>query len=166
MLTKAGCQKGVGLIEVLTSMLILSVGVLGMISVQSRSVQFNQGAMYESKASILAGDLIDRIRANASQASNYRIGLNESAPSASVCEGALADCDGRAMAAYDLASWREEIEASLPEGTSEVTEVPAAGGVSVFIVTIQYQDSRAENATAFGQAGNSEPKQLIFRTSL
>ncbi len=166
MLANIQKQKGVGLIEVLTSMLVLSIGVLGMISVQSRSVQFNQGAMYESRAAVFAGDIIDRIRANSAQASNYRISLNESAPPSSSCEGVTADCDGRDMADYDLASWRQEIELSLPNGAGEVREIPGPGGVSIFIVTIQYQDNRAEDATAFGQIQNAGPKQLIFRTSL
>ncbi len=161
-------QQGVGLIEVLTSMLVLSIGVLGMISVQSRSVQFNQGAMYESKAAVLANDIMDRIRANPDQASRYRITLGESASQGTDCFGAGANCTESNMADYDVASWRTEIAENLPSGLGEVIEMPGAGGTSIFIVTIQYQDSRAEDGSAFSVNSGDEtpPKQLSFRTTI
>lgn len=161
-------QRGIGLIEVLISMLILGIGVLGMISVQNRALQFNQGALHESRAAILANDIMDRIRANPTQASRYRIALSESPPSANDCSGSSANCSEPQLADFDLASWRGEISQSLPAGTGEVREIPGPGDSSIFIVTIQYQDSRIEDASAFSQSSSAEqaPKQLVFRTSL
>lgn len=168
MLKRINQQRGVGLIEVMSSMLILSVGVLGMVSVQSRSVQFNQGTLFESKAVAFAGDLMERIRANPGQKSRYRIGMNDSTPSYSSCDGAGANCDVRALADYDVGTWRDEISENLPEGNGEVIELPGLGGSSVFVITVQYQDSRVEDGSASGQGGVSaaEPRQIVFRTSI
>jgi len=168
MLNQTSRQKGAGLIEVLASMLVITTGVLGMLSVQNRSVQFNQGAMYESKASILAGDIIDRIRANPTVASRYRIGLNESNPSHSACNLSSAECSVNQIADYDVTKWREEIAATLPDGKGEVSEIPGPGSISIYVVTVQYQDKRADEASAYMQNTDAEtpPKSVVFRTSI
>lgn len=160
-------QRGIGLIEVLISMLILGIGVLGIMSVQNRALQFNQGSLMESRAATLANDIIDRIRANPTQLSRYRIALHENPPGGVDCSGASIVCSTAQMADYDLASWREEIAASLPGGTSEITQVSSSGDASVFVVTIQYNDSRLEEGAAQGQNSDQDvvPRQLIFRSA-
>lgn len=159
-------QSGAGLIEVLTSMLVLSVGVLGMVSVQSKSVQFNQGSMFESKAAILAADIMDRMRANPSEASRYQIGLNDSSPSHIDCAASTADCDPGELARFDVATWRTEIATAIPQGSGEITELAGPGGMSVYTITIQYEDGRLNDASSFGQNNESAPKQLVFQTAI
>jgi type IV pilus assembly protein PilV len=159
-------QYGVGLIEVLTSLLILSIGILGVITLQSRTLQFSQGALYESRATILAGDIMDRIRANPGQASNYAINLTAPTPTASTCYGAVVDCSPAQLANYDRASWRQTVAAVLPQGLGEVLEVTEAGGAQVYIITIQYSDSRIEDASPFSLGNAPSPKQITFKTSI
>src|SRR3546814_3969485 len=67
-------MEGFGLIEVLVSMLILGVGILGMIGLQLNALQFNQTAAFRSHATFLAYDIADRMRANApaALAGSYR----------------------------------------------------------------------------------------------
>lgn len=161
-------QQGVGLIEVLISMLVLGIGVLGIISVQSRSVQFTQGAFYKSRASVLASDMMDRIRSNPTQASRYRIGLNDSIPSFTSCDGPSANCSVAQLADFDVASWRNEIATTIPDGLGQIEEIAGAGGASIFVITVQYQDGRLEDANADAQNSDTEtaPKQITFRTRL
>lgn len=159
-------QRGIGLIEVLVSLLILSIGILGTMNLQTRSVQFNQGALFESRATMLAGDIIDRMRANASKASQYRIDLNDAIPSYKVCSGPSANCDESDLADYDVAKWRENVASVLPEGRGQVEEIAGIVGNSVFVITIQYSDSRTEDASAYGQSNAAPPKQFVFRTSI
>lgn len=56
-------QKGVGLMEVMIAVLILSISLLTIASLQSKSLQYNQSAYWRSQANVLAYDLFDRIRA-------------------------------------------------------------------------------------------------------
>lgn len=57
-------NQGFGLIEVLVSMFILAVGLLGVASMQVSSIKMNQGAYHRSQANILMTEILDRIRLN------------------------------------------------------------------------------------------------------
>ena len=53
---------GFTLIEVMVAVVVLAVGLLGMASLMVRSQQSNEGAYSRSQASILAYDIIERMR--------------------------------------------------------------------------------------------------------
>ena len=57
-------MQGFTLIEVLIAVLVLSIGLLGLASLQAASLKNNYGAYMRSQASILANDMADRIRSN------------------------------------------------------------------------------------------------------
>lgn len=56
--------KGFSLIEVLVALLLTTVGVLGMVALQGRSVQYTQDSVQRNVAVDLANELIEIIRAN------------------------------------------------------------------------------------------------------
>ena len=85
-------QTGATLIEVLVAVLVTVIGVLGAASLQMNSVKFNHIANTRSHATMLAYDVIDRMRANRAAALNgsYDIPLADSAPNGnSIPETAL-----------------------------------------------------------------------------
>lgn len=167
MLRRVNRQGGAGLTEVLTSMLILGVGVLGMLSVQARSVQFNKAAMFESQAVVLAGDIIDRARTNRTVTKRYSIDFNDPNPGFITCDGNSANCNARELVSYDVATWRTEIAATLPDGNGEIAILDGGGGTLVFVVTIQYRDERVGSGSVRGQEESIFiPKQVVFRTSI
>ena len=53
--------RGLTLIEVLVTMVLLGIGLVGLAGLQLRGMQVNQGATYRSQAAILAEDLADRM---------------------------------------------------------------------------------------------------------
>jgi len=55
-------RHGVTLIEVLVTMVLLGVGLLGLAGLQARGLQVNQGSTYRAQAANLAVDLADRLR--------------------------------------------------------------------------------------------------------
>ena len=63
-------QKGVGLIEVLVSMLILSVCLLGMAALQTVALRNGQSAQSRSMAGIMSNSITDAMRANVTEARN------------------------------------------------------------------------------------------------
>ena len=66
-------EMGVGLVEVLVALLILSTALLALVSMQTRSLQFNHGAYMRSQANIFAYDIMERIRINNP---NSRLAIN------------------------------------------------------------------------------------------
>ena len=57
-------QKGVTLIEVLVSIIITSIGILGFASLQFLGLNSNQSGYLRSQATFIATDLSERMRAN------------------------------------------------------------------------------------------------------
>ncbi|CAH0282349.1 hypothetical protein SRABI70_03800 [Pseudomonas sp. Bi70] len=56
--------KGFSLIEVLVALLLTTVGILGMLALQGRSVQYSQDSIQRNVAVDLANELISIIKAN------------------------------------------------------------------------------------------------------
>jgi type IV pilus assembly protein PilV len=100
---------GFTLIEVLIAVLILSLGLLGMAGLQATSLKANSSAATRGQATLLAYDMIDRMRANrdAALAGTYN-NTSGTAPTTggSDCQANGATCDANAMAAYDLNQWK------------------------------------------------------------
>lgn len=63
--TTAG-QAGMSLIEVLVSLLILTVGLLGAALIQLNALKYTDRSRMTSQASFIAYDMLDRIRSNSS----------------------------------------------------------------------------------------------------
>ena len=99
-------QTGFSLMEILISLLILSIGMLGLGGLQLSSLKTTNNAHYRTVASMAATDLADRIRANPLAVSNglYTASLAREdcdTALAKVCEGA-SECSAQELAAYDL----------------------------------------------------------------
>lgn len=61
-----GRSDGFSMIEVLVSLLITAVGVLGMVALQSKAIPYTQDSVQRNTAMMLADDLVDIIRTTGS----------------------------------------------------------------------------------------------------
>ena len=57
-------QSGVGLIEILITVVLLSIGFIAAAQMQMQGMRFSQSAYFQSQAYFLTSDMIDRMRAN------------------------------------------------------------------------------------------------------
>ncbi|WP_268798098.1 type IV pilus modification protein PilV [Pseudomonas huanghezhanensis] len=73
-------QTGMTLIEILVSVLILAIGLLGAAALQLNALKYTDSSTLSSQASFVAYDMMDRIRANPD--ADYRLASLASAPSA------------------------------------------------------------------------------------
>lgn len=105
-------QRGVGLIEVLVTLLILSTSLLALGAMQTRALQFNQGAYFRSQANIFAYDILDRMRINVKNIKSYDSELTHVKETETPVLTPLA--------AADLHAWRRNISAELPNGKGGV----------------------------------------------
>lgn len=145
-------QHGFSLLEVLITMLIVSFGLLGIAGIVITSLKNNQGSYARSQASLLANDIVDRMRANRGSAeavpSPYNLALN-------------ATPAGAGIAVADLTEWRAALAASIASGTGSVAVDSATKKVTV---TVQWNDahSGADAAHGVGLAN----QQIIVETRL
>jgi len=146
-------QRGATLIEVLVAMLILSVGLLGLASMQMTALQSNQSAYYRSQATVLAYDIIDRMRANRADALNgvYDIAIQNQA-----CEPDLAPSG--TLAKRDVAEWLSSLSCLL--------SADARGSVvrdgRLFTISIEWNDNRGR----IEDAKDDDRETFVYRTQL
>lgn len=147
-------QSGVGLIEVMVSLAVLSIGLLGMAALQGRALQENQGAYLRSQASILAYDMLERLRANKDHAKTgkYNHSMGASKPKAG---------QGSAMYLVDLNDWLTNLDNNLPSGIGSVG--CTTDGTNQCTVVVQWFDnSITEDQNADGVVDDKD-KYLQIR---
>lgn len=57
-------NKGFSLIEVMVTLVLTTIGILGMVAMQGRSIQYTQDSVQRNAAVMLASDFVEIIRAN------------------------------------------------------------------------------------------------------
>ena len=133
-------EQGSSLIEVVVALFVLAVGMLGVLSMQVKSMQFNQSAYYYSQAVYLANEILESMRSNRSVANTYLIGLTEQTPNpAKDCKEAGVTCSATELRSYNLKEWRTNIASTLTSGKSSIER-----NGDYYAITVQFDDSRSE----------------------
>lgn len=57
-------QRGIGLLEILLALVLVSIGFLAAARMQLEGMRFSQSAYFRSQAYFLASEMVDRMRAN------------------------------------------------------------------------------------------------------
>ena len=128
---------GLTLVEVMIALLVLSIGILGLATLQTASLNFNTGASQRTQATVLAYDMADRMRSNrqAALADAYTIAVQSPAPTC----GAPSLLGS--IAAQDIAAWRSAMACRLPQGTGSI-----ARNGNLFTLTVVWNDSNGREA--------------------
>ncbi len=142
-------QRGVGMLEVMIALVLLTTTLLGATAIQLTGMQTNRGAYYRTQASILAYDIAERIRINSAYAlesnANYSIDTTSIAvPASPNCMSATAGCTSAQIANRDIREWTENFidvdgedhdaanyRAVLPNGTGAVMASGANFSVAI-----------------------------------
>lgn len=138
-------QRGVGLIEVLVAVLLLSVAFLGVAALQAKSLSTNNSAMARSMATMASYSILDAMRADYELAVGG--GYNTSSPiKASACPAA--DTTTRNT---QLNHWCVQLRESLGESDSTTGSIACTGAQGDCTITITFDDSRAGKGGASNQ---------------
>lgn len=149
---------GFSLIEVLITLVVFSLGVLTVAGLQTISKKSNFQAVQRTTATMLAYDILERMRANTGQLQFYAsnsmtngTGLGGGTLSLPTPDCGSLSCSPAQMEAYDLYQWEQAIDgASELNGTTKagglVTPTacitgPAGGGAGVYTVAIAWRGS-------------------------
>lgn len=126
---RGGRQAGFTLIEVLIALLVLGVGLLGFALLQTMNVRFTKSAQQRTVASNLAYEVIDIMRTqnkDRSQFNAIRFDSFGTAPTSACTQNV------DATPANNIERWKCEVATALPEGKAQV-DVDAAGVVEVTV---------------------------------
>jgi type IV pilus assembly protein PilV len=153
-------STGFSLVEVLVALLVLSIGLLGLAMLQVQGMKYNTNSYQRTQATLLAYDIIDRIRANKVGADAGAYCLNVTAPAdpcetnavvaTTSCGTSTGGCTSYTdLAKYDISQWYTLQAKYLPNsGTGAAPSkikrqsVTTAGGKSIFQyhVTINWME--------------------------
>jgi type IV pilus assembly protein PilV len=160
-------SRGFLLIEVLVSIVIISIGLLGMAGLHAVAMARGNSSLIRSKATELGYAMADRIRVNliASSAGAY----SSLTPGSGLTDpGCISvNCTPAQLAVSDYLEWSAEVASSLPQGAGVVCidstpddGTPAApacdGNGSVLVVKVFWSEKAAQ--------GQSTPQVFVFST--
>jgi type IV pilus assembly protein PilV len=134
--------QGFTLIEVLVSIVIMSIGVLGITALQMRGLDGTRNALLRVQATQLASDLIQRIEVNG--ATTYGpVSLGDVPPVPTNCNDS--NCTPAQLAQYDTTQWLCSINSVATDGTT----FPACDGLEITGVLPLGQASLAMNGDEY-----------------
>ncbi len=134
-MTKFG-NSGFSLIEVLVSILVLAVGVIGAAGMQLTALRTTQQSAFQTAALQLAAEMADAIRAidrwaaqngHASllSAVDYQSAIDGNPPApAKLCYASK--CDAEELVEYELYEWKSRVNEALPGGRMLICRDSAA----------------------------------------
>ncbi len=144
-------SQGVSLIEVMISVLILGIGMLGIAAMQTTALRNNQSALETSQVVMQTYTILDAMRANRDAA--LIGGYNT--------DGLICDAPaGDDLVEKDQAVWINGLKSALGDADTTCGSIACDDGDCT--VTVQWDDSRAKGVDGAG----SDEQQIATVTQL
>jgi type IV pilus assembly protein PilV len=147
--------QGFSLIEALITVLVISIGLLGVAGLQLSAKQANYEAMQRTTAALLAEDMISRLRANSGELAYFVgkkvTGTTITAEPSPACSPSSPCSTAEQLAAHDLWEWEQLLIGATEQlfGTTDNTgglmeptgciTGPASGDHGAYTVTIAWR---------------------------
>ena len=138
-------QRGATLIEALVSILLLSLGLLGMASLQLNALSYQKSSWASHKVSEVTVDITERMRANpiATKEGKYNYEQNYTLASTATLTGngcrnstSTTACTPEQIAQDDMRTWLTKAQQLLPGGAATISGESTTG----FVITTMYFD--------------------------
>jgi type IV pilus assembly protein PilV len=134
-------SAGFTLLELLVTLFVVAIGVLGTASLQALSLKMAQAGQLRSQAVIAGLDLLERIEANnpAAVAGSY---APATIPTSFAKDCATTFCQPSELATYDLVQFITGLQAQLPGASATVTV--AGAGTVTYTIQIDWEERIAK----------------------
>lgn len=155
-------MSGTSMIELLSAMVVVSVGLLGISNLQSKALKSSQDSYFVSQATFYLDDMAERLRANHgsgnSAAANYNFitamtaysGLSSTIQGRN-CVGA--DCTPAQMAEYDVARWLNATtngNRALPSAAGKITWVGTTATINLRWKSVYSENGNCDSTGVIG----------------
>ena len=134
-------QRGIAMIEVLVSMLIIAMWLLASAGMQVGMFKLHKSADYRLKAIALATELGERMEANGveAKAGSYALAAGATVTAPSDC--AQVACSKADLAKYDLKQWSDRVSSALIVDTVTVT-LDTTAAQKTYSISISWKEPR------------------------
>lgn len=158
-------QDGVGLIEVLVAVLLLSVAVLGFSALQMRAISATDESLVRTQALSVIRGLAENMRANSQQINTYQTTINDASKTRESCTQCTADqiAVNESKDAFDkLYSYGINVKMMTCPGTANFSQVKCV--IAAWADTKPLMDSSADACANENGIYNSGSKCIIVET--
>jgi len=132
-------QGGVGLIEILITIVLLSIGFLAAARMQVEGMRYSQSAYYQSQAYFLASDMINRMRTNSKGARDgeYDNIMTSAGDQDQMCSTSA--CSPAQIALQDKYEWGGYFHAR-GNGANFIPALPSSDGIAAHATVVPLND--------------------------
>ena len=139
---------GFSLLEVLITMVVVALGLLGVAGMQVASIKLADAADVRSKGVVFVNDIAERILANPRNADSYAVSLTGAVTSG--------------PAAVDVTAWKAALALRLPLGKGSISVADdttscvndlAVVKCKLVTIIVQWDESRAKRSTSGANPG-------------
>jgi type IV pilus assembly protein PilV len=151
----ANALAGFTLLEVLITMFVIAVALLGTAGLQAYAMKISQSGQLRTEAVILGLDLLERIEANnpGAVAGNYAV---DPLPTAAPSDCFAVMCTPADIATYDLVQFNTQLAATLPAGAATVARVAAGANLWTYTIQINWVERTTRGSTTTTTLGQTE----------
>ncbi len=154
-----GAESGFSMIEILVTIVIISIALLGSAGLQAYSLKTNQGGQFRNQAAFLVADIVERMEANkkyAADIASLTAYGDSTSMTTSTTDCSSTNCTSAQLAAYDMTQWQLAIASAVPSGTGTVSGV--AGNPATYSISVNWVDRKTNTTyTAASAAAVTEP---------
>ena len=148
-------NRGFTLLEALLGFLILSIGMLGIASLQALSLKAGKTSIYNSVAMMKVDELFESMRANSTAAALTAYAIAGAGTGTdNSCTGTK-NCTDAELAQDDIFWWKKNLKAGLPDtATTTVTVVAAVAPSKMATATIEikWQERSKDSEAAIAKS--------------
>lgn len=163
-------EQGFSLIEVMITLVIIAIGLLGVAGVMALAMSNNGTARMQSLASLEVASLSTAMQSNqaywvhgAGATATVAVQNTTITPAGygSAINCSLSTCSAAEVAGYDLATWGQSIAQALPNGVGNVSCTQSAGPgptpptETVCTITVQWQETTMSLSHAAGSGASA-----------
>lgn len=146
-------QAGFTLLEILVSLLLIAIGVLGTAGLQALALKINQGGQMRSQAVVIGMDFVERVEANnvAAIAGKY---APASYPTSYAKDCTTAYCTVDELAIYDLVEFKTHVDRQLRNATITISKTGT--GPVIYTIRIDWVERISKGkGTSVSTSGSS-----------
>lgn len=145
-------QRGFSLFEVLITVVVISIGLLGLAALQFAGLRAANSAQEHTQATLLAQDVAERIHANATRSYDGIDLTGSSSVTTVVCDSGHF-CDPTSLRLHDIAQWKKMIDQPLLANLRVMINHHGANPDDYYTVTLTWgnSDNQQTLQTSFKQ---------------
>ena len=155
-------MRGFSLLEVLVTMAVSSLALLGAAMLTMHAMKLNQSGRFRTQAIVLSSDIAERIEANKDGATTGAYVLAAGATVASLKDCAVSACTAAELAVDDLAQWAATVSSALPGGTTQIAQ-SVTGNPATYQIVVAWVDRR-DNTPGSGATATESVSYTTSKT--